>query len=79
MKAQLNNYIHDCNKYEEMQKLSDVYVTDHVAEDPKLNTASEEEDQDFYDYQKSLEEYNSDAAPAFTPSGASRYERGSLL
>ena len=62
-----------------MQKFSDVYVTDHVAADPKLNTASEEEDQDYFDYEQSLEEYNNDSAPAFTPSGSSQYERGSLL
>ena len=79
MKAELGNYIHECEKYEEMEKLNDVYVTDHVPIEPKLNTMSEEEDQDFYDYHKSLDEYNSDAAPAFTPSKSSRYDRGSLM
>ena len=37
--------------------MEDVYITDHVAKTKKFNTLSEEEDQQFYDYLKSVEDY----------------------
>ena len=39
-----------------------MYVTDHVAVEQKYVTSSEEEDNDFYDYQKAIDDYNSDSA-----------------
>ena len=41
--------------------MDDVYVTDHVREEPKRITHSEEEDREFFEYQKSIDEYNGDA------------------
>ena len=58
----------------------DVYVTDHEEVKPKYITQSEAEDEDFYDYQKSLDEYNSNTKVGFKPeSYTSRYAKGSFM
>ena len=60
MKAELSNFVQDCYDHEEMRQLDDVYVTDHKPVDKKYLTGSEEEDQDFFDYQQSIDDYNND-------------------
>ena len=51
MEDELSTYIDQCYEHERLESLKDVYVTDHKPVDPKLLTSSEDEDQDFYDYQ----------------------------
>ena len=62
-------------------EFKDVYVTDHKLVPEKLNTQNEDEDLDFYEYQKSLQEYNSSGSAESKVGGASRprFERGSIL
>jgi DUF2075 family protein len=80
MKEELNSYIASCYDFEKEQELKDLYVTDHQPIDAKYTTDNEEEDADFYEYQKSLEEYNSDnTATKVFGARNSKYERGSLL
>lgn len=55
-------YIDKCYKYEEEQLLKDVYVTDHVRVEKRLISNNEEEDQDFFDYEQSVDEYNNDSS-----------------
>lgn len=43
---------------DEASKLENVFITNHVAKNKKYNTLSEEEDQQFYNYLKSVQEYN---------------------
>jgi hypothetical protein len=38
--------------------LKDVYVTDHTPKDKKYFTLNKSEDEKFYNYKKSLEDYN---------------------
>jgi len=61
-------------------EMKDVYVTDHKAKAAKLTTLSEEEDLEYYNYIRNLQEYNSQpmksARVSQFESGA--YERGSL-
>ena len=47
----------------------------------KRATYTEEEDQDYFDYEKAIEEYNNDTSdiPNFRAKATSRYEKGSLL
>lgn len=80
MKDEIANYITSCYDFEKNHELKDLYVTDHSPVDAKYTTDNEEEDADFYDYQKSIDEYNSDdsAARVFGARN-SKYERGSLL
>ena len=57
-----------------------MYVTDHEPVDPKYITASEVEDQDFFNYQQSLDEYNSDTLNVFKPAQRKQlYPKGSLM
>lgn len=82
MAAEIEKYIGDCYQYEKDLKLRDVYVTDHKKEDTKGITQSEEEDQDFYDYEQAVEAYNADLSEVKTFAGRAapgRFERGSLL
>ena len=58
MEAQVNKYIKDVNEFEDKLKYSDVYVTDHVAPEPKYVTLSEDEDEQHMQYVQSLKEYN---------------------
>jgi len=51
MKEEIAAYIDKCYEHERIEKLKDVYVTDHSPVAPKLVTGSEEEDQEFFDYQ----------------------------
>jgi hypothetical protein len=58
IREELINYVNSCYNHEELDKLKDVYVTDHEPIAKKLNTQNEEEDLDFYEYQRSIAEYN---------------------
>lgn len=77
---QVGAYIAACYEHEKLMKLKDVYITDHKPVEKKKVTYSEEEDQDFFDYEKAVEEYNNDTSdlPSLETK-RSRYERGSLL
>lgn len=81
MREEAIQYIEDCYKHEELRQLDDVYVTDHKPVPRKYITESEDADQDFYEYQKAVEEYNNDETSAQRVFGAekSAYQRGSLL
>lgn len=59
MASEIANYIDECYKVEQEEKLKDVYVTDHSVKETKYLTKSDEEDEELYSYQKALEEYNS--------------------
>ena len=77
---EVNAYINACYDYEEKLQFKDVYVTDHQLVPEKLLTQNEEEDLDFFEYQKSLEEYNTGGAQSELKGGRKPlYERGSLL
>jgi len=80
MATELSAYVDACYQDEANAKLADVYVTDHVAKEPLRLTNSEEEDQDFMDYEQSVEAYNADASSFQGAAGNSgRYARGSLM
>lgn len=59
--AEINNYINSCYNFEDDLKLNDVYVTDHELVPQKFNTTSESEDLEFFEYQQSLDAYNSES------------------
>jgi hypothetical protein len=78
--AEINAYIQSCYDFEAGKLLEDVYVTDHQPEAKKYLTGSEEEDQDFYEYEQSVAEYNQGGAgKKLQGAGRTKYERGSLL
>lgn len=60
MEGETAKYITDCYDHEKSLKLDDIYITDNQPVDKKYMTNSDEEDMDFYEYQKSIDEYNSD-------------------
>jgi len=62
MQAEIGAYVESCYEHEELRKLDDLYVTDHQPIAKKYTTVSEEEDQDFFDYQQSVEAYNADVS-----------------
>jgi len=41
-----------------MDEAKEVYVTDRTPKPKKYSTTSKEDDEDFFNYQKSLEEYH---------------------
>lgn len=66
---QLKDYIK--NSYDQLhaRKLEKVYVTDHTPKQKKYITTSESEDEQFFQIQKAIDEYNKDAtAPKKTSS-----------
>jgi len=80
MRDELAKYIDDCYEHERLEKFKDVYVTDHSPVDPKYVTGSEEEDLDYFEYQKSLDAYHGDSSGQKTMGArASKYEKGSLM
>lgn len=80
MKAEVQEFME--RKEQEMleQELQDVYVTDHVARVKKFSTLSEEEDAEFYNYIRNVEEYNKQPVGPERVSRfeSGRFERGSL-
>ena len=80
MKNEIAAYITACYDVEKAEKFKDVYVTDHEPVAPKYTTAGEEEDQDFFEYQQALDEYNSDTKSVFRHTGKKQlYPKGSLM
>jgi len=80
MNAELSKYIDDCYDKEKELKLNDVYVTDHSEVEQRYLSSGDEEDEDFYNYQKSLEEYNNDvSSDAVFSNKKAIYEKGSLM
>ena len=80
MKSQIAAYITACYDAEKAEKFKDVYVTDHQPVDPKFTTAGDEEDQDYFEYQQAMDEYNSDSKTVFKASGKKQlYPKGSLM
>jgi hypothetical protein len=81
MRLELIQYIESCYEFEELKKMEDVYVTDHKPIPRKYLTNSDQEDEDFFEYQQSLEAYNSDGAAPNKIFGSSKpeYARGSVL
>ena len=80
MSAEINKYIKDCYDYEDELKMKDVYVTDHKVVAPKYLTQGDQEDEDFFEYQQSLDAYN--AAPTKNKLYGKRkmeYEQGSIM
>ena len=61
-------------------ELKDVYVTDHKPLVKKYSTLSDEEDMEYFNYTRSLEDYNKEAVkPArISQFESGRYERGSM-
>jgi len=80
MANEIGKYIDDCYEHERLEKFKDVYVTDHSPVDPKYVTGGEEEDLDYFEYQKSLDAYHADdTKQKAAASGTSKYEKGSLM
>ena len=81
-KIQLDEFLVQAEDEMHKDKLKDVYITDHVAKTKQFMTTSEEEDEQYFNYMKSLQAYNKkivqqDKPLNFMESG--KYERGSLL
>lgn len=80
MAGEIAAYITACYDAEKAEKFKDVYVTDHQPVDPKYVTAGEEEDQDYFEYQQSLDAYNADTKKVFKHVGKKQnYKKGSLM
>ena len=62
---------------QEEQYLSNVYTTDHVPKQKKFNTLSGDEDRQFFEHLKRIEEYNKDVGTKKAES--KKFEKGSLL
>lgn len=61
-------------------EMRDVYVTDHKHQAAKFSTLSEEEDLEYYNYTKAVEDYNKQSMRGDRPDRfeSGRFERGSL-
>ena len=80
MAGEIAAYITACYDAEKAEKFKDVYVTDHQPVDPKYVTAGEEEDQDYFEYQQSLDAYNADTKKVFKHVGKKQnYKKGSIM
>jgi hypothetical protein len=82
-KQEIENYLSWVEQQQIEHEMRDVYITNHEPRDKKFATTSQEDDQQFFNYQRSLQEYQNapglTAATALKPSTGGRYERGSLL
>lgn len=81
IKQLLKKYVDACYDHEFKEKMRDVYVTDHQPKEKKLLSDNEAEDQDYYNYEKAVEEYNKTEIqpPAVFGAKKSEYKRGTLV
>lgn len=80
MAAEVSNYIEECYDYEAEFKTKDIKVTDHVPVEPRRVTLKAEEDEEFFEYEQSIEAYNAEPAKKqLAGTNQNRYERGSLM
>ena len=80
MKAEVQDFLAAAKRKMLEAEMKDVYVTDHKPQPKKFSTLSSEEDQEYYNYVRSLEEYNKKDVSSQRVSRfeSGRYERGSL-
>ena len=78
MKDEIQAYLKKAQSDDAAYDMKDVYTTDHVKKTKKFNTLSEDEDKQFYDYLKSIEEYSKTKAAPVSQFESGRYERGSM-
>ena len=79
---QIEDFLAKAEEKMHEEQLKDVYTTDHTPKQKKFSTTSEEEDLQYYNYMKSLEDYNRKYDGSSTPlnlRSSGKYERGSLL
>lgn len=78
-KNEIEAYLQHAEDVMANEELKDVYVTDHQPKPKKYFTISKSEDELFFKYKQSLDEYNKEKSlPKALPSEG-KYERGSLL
>lgn len=78
----INDFLSKAEDRMHEDQLKDVYTTDHTPRPKKFATTSEEEDMQYYNYIKSLEDYNKKYGASSNPINLlskGKYERGSLL
>ena len=82
MKAEVQNFLANAEKQMLERELKDVYVTDHKPTVKKFSTLNEEEDVEYYNYIRAVEEYKAKAAKGasqrISQFRSGRYELGSL-
>lgn len=82
MKEEIEAFIQEAHEDDKKAFLKDIYLTKHEPRVPKYHTNNEKEDEEFYNYYKSLEQYNDDKPVPYTPQvreGIFNYKRGSIL
>ena len=80
MKSEIAAFVQNARQRMVEYEMRDVYVTDHKAKPAQYSTLNEDEDLEYYNYVKSLEDYNRQQAKPQRVSRfeSGRYERGSL-
>ena len=82
MKAEVQNFLANAEKKMLERELKDVYVTDHVPTGKKFSTLNEEEDVEYFNYVRAVEEYKAKAAKGapqrISQFRSGRYELGSM-
>lgn len=74
MKEEIDAFLHKATLEDQSTQLEDVYVTNHEQKDKKFFTASQKEDQQFYQYKKAVSDYNAKKSSFRNSSRGSRYE-----
>lgn len=81
MKIEVNNFLAKAEDDMLEYELKDVYVTDHKPIAKRFSTLNEDEDNEYYNYVRSVEEYNkkpSMRSTRISQFNSGRYEQGSL-
>ena len=77
-KNEILAYLKETDERIMKREMKDIYVTDHKPVDKKYTTQSEDEDLQYYNYVKSLEEYNAQPmAQRINRYDSGKYEKGS--
>ncbi len=82
MREEVEAYLAEAYRQDQAENLKDVYVTTHTPKIPRYHTNSEKEDQEFYNYYKSLQDYNEVVPEKYVPTvrpGMFNYKRGSAM
>ena len=82
MKVEVQDFLADADRKVLEYELEDVYVTDHTPVIKKFSTLNSDEDLEYYNYVRAVEEYKANAVKSMEPAKSKlkpgKYELGSL-
>ena len=77
--SEVSDYIQKCEEFENKLKYDNVTVTDHIQEEPKYIADLENDEEDYFEYMRSLQDYQQPSKTFKSSRPTSKYPKGSIM